>query len=397
MISLAWRDVAKGFGRYLSTGLGLGLLIGVTITMAGVYRGMVEDGRALLEAMDADLWVVQQHTLGPFAEPSSIPDEMIRALRSVPGVREAGNVAYLTMEVAHGRESVRIMLAGYVPGRPGGPDRLVAGRPIGRDHYELVADVRTGFRLGEVVRIRRHDYTVVGLTSGLRSPSGDPMVFLPLKDAQEIQFLKDNDALYRDRLRLASDPVLNPPGNPGVLKAVVTTLFSNHRVNAVLVRLAPGYEAGDVAADIRRWLRLTAYTDAEMEEILIGQLIATAARQIGLFLLILTLVSAAIVALTIYSMTQTKLKEIAVLKLIGTPNRLIAGMIVQESMGLGLIGFVAGKLAVTYWAPLFPKHVVLVERDTLVALAVTLVICLVASIAGVRSALRVSPASAIGG
>ncbi|HHH13098.1 MAG TPA: ABC transporter permease [Thiolapillus brandeum] len=397
MISLAYRDVAKGFGRYLVTGLGLGLLIGVTLTMAGVYRGMVEDGRALLEAAGADLWVVQQHTLGPFAEPSSISDEMIRGILAVPGVREAGNVAYLTMEVSHGGKSVRIMLAGYEPGRPGGPGRLVAGRPITRNHYELVADLRTGFRIGDVVPIRRHDYTVVGLAAGLRSPSGDPMVFLPLKDAQEIQFLKDNDALFRDRRRLEENPVFNPPGNPGLLGTVEETLFSNHRVNAVLVRLAPGYSADEVAARIRRWLRLTAYTDAEMEEILIGQLIATAAKQIGLFLAILTLVSAAIVALTIYSMTQTKLKEIAVLKLIGTPNRLIAGMIVQESMGLGAIGFLAGKLAVTWWAPLFPKHVVLVERDTLVALAVTLVICLVASMAGVRSALRVSPASAIGG
>jgi putative ABC transport system permease protein len=168
-------------------------------------------------------------------------------------------------------------------------------------------------------------------------------------------------------------------------------------VNAILVRLQPGYSDDEVADEIRNWLRLTAYTKDQMQEILIGQLIATAAKQIGLFLVILTLVSAAIVALTIYSMTQTKLKEIAVLKLIGTPNRRIAGMIVQESMGLGFIGFLAGKLAVTYWAPLFPKHVVLLERDTLVALAITFVICLLASIAGVRSALRVSPASAIGG
>ena len=163
------------------------------------------------------------------------------------------------------------------------------------------------------------------------------------------------------------------------------------------MRLQPGYSDREVAATIQDWLRLTAYTRAEMEEILIGQLIATAAKQIGLFLVILTLVSAAIVALTIYSMTQTKLKEIAVLKLIGTPNRRIAGMIVQESIGLGFIGFLAGKLAVTYWAPLFPKHVVILERDTLMALAITLAICLMASFAGVRAALRVSPASAIGG
>jgi len=325
---------------------------------------------ALLRAADADIWVVQQHTLGPFAEPSSVADEMLRGVQAIPGVREAGNVAYLTMEVQHREKSVRIMLAGYEPGRPGGPEYLVAGRHITRSHYELVADLRTGFRIGDLVPIRRHEYRVVGLTTGLRSSGGDPMVFLPLKDAQEIQFLRDNDSLFRDRRRLEENPVLNPPANPGLIDAVEATLFSNHRVNAILVRLREGYADEEVAQEIRQWLRLTAYTRKQMEEILIGQLIATAAKQIGLFLVILTLVSAAIVALTIYSMTQTK---------------------------LGAIGFLAGKLAVTYWAPLFPKHVVLLEQDTLVALAITFVICLFASIAGVRSALRVSPASAIGG
>ncbi len=397
MISLAYRDVANGFGRYLATGLGLGLLIGVTLTMAGVFRGMVDDGKALLRSADADVWVVQQNTLGPFAEPSSLPDEMIRGIVALPGVREAGNVAYLTMEVGRGEESVRIMLAGYRPGQAGGPEYLVAGRPISRPHYELVADVRTGFEIGDVIPIHRHDYTVVGLTDGLRSPSGDPMVFLPLQDAQEIQFLKDNDAVFRDKRQLEANPQLNPPSNPGLIEAVEANQFSNHRVNAVLVRLQPGYGEREVADGIERWLRLTAYTRDEMEEILIGQMIATAAKQIGLFLVILTVVSAAIVALTIYSMTQTKLKEIAVLKLIGTPNRLISTMILQEAMGLGLIGFIAGKLAVTYWAPLFPKHVVLLEGDTLIALVITLVICLLASIAGIRSALAVEPGAAIGG
>lgn len=49
-------------GRYLLTGFGLGLLIGVTLTMAGVYRGMVDDAKVLLRAGGADIWVVQQNT-----------------------------------------------------------------------------------------------------------------------------------------------------------------------------------------------------------------------------------------------------------------------------------------------------------------------------------------------
>ena len=54
-----------------------------------------------------------------------------------------------------------------------------------------------------------------------------------------------------------------------------------------------------------------------MEEILVAKLIATSARQIGMFLVILAVVSAAIVAFIITTMTLGKIREIAVLKLIG--------------------------------------------------------------------------------
>ena len=67
MISLAGRDIAHAWGKFIFTGFGLGLLLGVTLVMAGVYRGMVDDGKALLDNSGADLWVVQRDTLGPYA------------------------------------------------------------------------------------------------------------------------------------------------------------------------------------------------------------------------------------------------------------------------------------------------------------------------------------------
>ena len=48
MINLAARDILHGWGKFVFTGVGLGLLIGVTLSMAGIYRGLVEDGRVLL-------------------------------------------------------------------------------------------------------------------------------------------------------------------------------------------------------------------------------------------------------------------------------------------------------------------------------------------------------------
>ena len=403
MISLAGRDILHGWGKFVFTGLGLGLLIGVTLTMAGVYRGMVDDARALLDNSGADLWVVQQDTLGPYAESSSVHDDVWRSIAGMEGVARAANITYLTMQVRQtgpGARDVRAMVVGVAPdgpGNPGQPVHLLAGRHLTRGHYEAVADVATGFALGERIRVRRNDYTVVGLTRRMVSSGGDPMVFIPLKDAQEAQFLKDNDAIVRQRARTAQNPALNRPGVPGLLDAVIASQSTNPYVNAVLVQLAAGYDPERVAEPIRRWQRLTVYTRAQMEEILVAKLIATSARQIAMFLVILAIVSAAIVAFIIYTLTLGKIREIAVLKLIGTRNRTIASMILQQALGLGLIGFVVGKIAATLWAPAFPKYVLLETGDTVRALVAVMVICVLASVLAIRAALRVDPAEAIGG
>jgi putative ABC transport system permease protein len=301
------------------------------------------------------------------------------------------------MQVRQGDTDVRAMVVGFEPGQPGEPGYLTAGRQITRSHYEAVADVKTGFQLGERIKIRRHDYTVVGLTRRMVSSGGDPMVFIPLKDAQEAQFLKDNDAILNERARTAANPGLNRPGVPGLLEAIQASQASNHNVNAVLVRVRDGETPDEVAAGIRRWKHLQAYTRAQMEEILVAKLIATSAKQIGMFLVILAIVSAAIVAFIIYTMTLGKIREIAVLKLIGTRSRTIAGMILQQALGLGLIGFVVGKTAATFWAPAFPKYVLLETGDTLRGFVAVMLICALASTLAIRAALRVDPATAIGG
>ena len=397
MISLAGRDILHSWSKFVLTGIGLGLLIGVTLTMAGVYRGMVDDAKALLNNSGADIWVVQQETQGPYAESSSLRDDVYRALLAQPGVSRAANVTYLTMQVRLGNTDVRAMVVGFEPGQPGEPGYLVAGRQITRSHYEAVADVKTGFQLGDTIRIRRHDYRVVGLTRRMVSSGGDPMVFIPLKDAQEAQFLKDNDAILNERARTTANPNLNRPGVPGLLDAILASQNANHNVNAVLIQIVPGTEPEQVATEIRRWKHLQAFTRAQMEEILVSKLIATSAKQIFMFLVILAIVSAAIVAFIIYTMTLGKIREIAVLKLIGTRNRTIAGMILQQAMGLGLIGFMVGKTAATVWAPFFPKFVLLEPGDAVRGFIVVMLICALASTLAIRVALRVDPATAIGG
>ncbi|MCP9860554.1 MULTISPECIES: ABC transporter permease [unclassified Cyanobium] len=380
MINLAWPDSRHNWGKLLITGCGLGLLVGVTVSMAGVYRGMVEDAEVLIGGSGADLWVVEQHTLGPFAEASRIDDDLHRSIRQLPGVRRAINGSFQTLLIQRPGRSLRVLVAGVEVGVPGGlgqPPGLVAGRSLLRDRDELLADPGTGLQLGEVVPIRRKRFTVVGLTTRMVSPTGDPMLFVPFRDGQDLQFLPGNEAIARQRRRR----------DRPVERQALT--------NAVLVQLEPTARPELVAAEIERWLGLTAYTRPAMQAAMVGKLIEASARQIGLFLVILTLVTTTMIGFIVFTLTQGKLREIAVLKLIGMPSRLIAWMIVQQAVALGLFAFVLGTSLATVMAPRFPRHVVLQRRDLIAAAVVALASSSLASLVGVKAALGVDPAEAI--
>ena len=129
MISLAGRDILHSWSKFVLTGVGLGLLIGVTLTMAGVYRGMVDDARMLLANSRADLWVVQQDTQGPYAEVVE-PARRRRALHPGPARawRSAANVTYLTMQVRRG-ETRRARHGGGLRARPARRAGLPGRRP----------------------------------------------------------------------------------------------------------------------------------------------------------------------------------------------------------------------------------------------------------------------------
>ena len=104
-----------------------------------------------------------------------------------------------------------------------------------------------------------------------------------------------------------------------------------------------------------------------------------------------------IIALIIYTMTMEKLKQIATLKLIGAPDRTIIGMIVQQALALGSIGFVIGAALIFNIKDHFPRRVVLEADNVAVLGAIVIAVCLVSSALGVRAAMRIDPATALGG
>ena len=377
-MNLALKDIRHGLFRFVLTCFGLGLLMTVVLAMIGIYNGLVADALAVVEAPAADVWVVEAGTKGPFAEASSIPADSRDTVARMPGVAEAGAINYQTIEAPFLDRALRLYVIGYEPGRPGGPKVIAEGRGISTSHFELVADRKTGLVLGDTIRLGRNRFTVVGLVEGAMNSGGDPAVYMTLDDAMVLQ----------TELAPADQRVQAARGAGAVKSASVA---------AVIVRITPGADVDLLTATLRQWKHLAALSQIEQENILLASVVDKARRQIGLFLGILLAVSAVVIALIIYTMTMEKLKQIATLKLIGAPDRTIIGLIVQQSLILGTAGWGIGLILILLVKDVFPRRVVLEPFNVAVLAGIIVVVCLAASGLGVRAAMKVDPATALGG
>ena len=400
-MNLAFRDIRYHRGRFILTSIGLGLLLGVVISMGGIYRGLFADALAVLQHTGADLWVVQQDTNGPFAESSRIPEDLKYRIRGVPGVAQASPLSFQTIQIERQGKQFRFFLIGYDLGGFGGPPGIIAGRQIRQKHYEMVAAKAMKLELGEKIRLGQHDYTVVGITGKVVSSGGDPAAYVTLPDAQEIQFKKDNDAIRNNRARIGADLARDAslaPSQAALLAGKLSAASeSTHTVNTVVARLAPGADLEAVQQRISRWNHLRPISNQQQRDILTKGMIEKARMQLGLFRVILLTISAVIIALIIYTSTLDKLRVIATLKLIGSQNRVIVGMILQQSLLMGVIAYGIGYLLILFTYEKFPRRIVLEGGDLRALFAIVMVICTVSSFVGIRKALKVEPAEALGG
>ncbi len=398
-MNLAIRDIRRHTLRFVLTCIGLGLLLAVVMAMSGIYRGLVADATKVVDAVSADIWVVQRDTRGPFAESSRVPEDLDRAIAAIRDVRAATPVSFQYVQAAVGTRVVRLFLIGHAIDSFVTPSRIVAGRGLTRSSDEIVVDRASAVPLGASVRLGLDDFTVVGLTAGMVSPAGDPVAFVSLPDAQRIQFVPDNDAVRNARARVeagyAALSRMNPLLRARATRQAIEAAERPHVVNAIVAQLrAPG-GAGDVVEAIRRWQRYEAYSAEGQRAVLLEGFIEKSQRQLWLFRAILVAVSGVIVALIIYTLTVDKLREIATLKIIGAADRTIAAMILQQALLLGVIGFAIGYVLISNTYARFPRTVLVQAWDMAALFAIVVAISVAASVLGIRRALKVDPGTAL--
>jgi putative ABC transport system permease protein len=398
-MNLAAKDIQHNLGRFALTVFGIGMLLMIVMGMGGIYRGLVEDATLLVDRIGAELWVVQRDTRGPFAELSRVPKTLVYRVLAVPGVESAREFVFDTIQREHNGKPLRMSVLGLSwPLDKGEWLPLIAGRPLAQNHYEMVADKTLGLRLHERINLGKDTYTIVGVTSGMASTNGEGMAFVTVWDAQAIQFDTAGEAMRleraaRERRSRTEDIFLNQPILAEQLSRPTAELpaVASPELSAVVVRVAAGADSAAVAATISTWADVSVFTKAGQKDLLLQGMVDKSRRQLGMFRTLLTIIAAIIMALILYTLTLDKLHSIALLKLIGAPNRTVLGLILQQAIVLGGVGYGIAYLAGQKLFPYFPRRVVLTNDDLLQLAAIVLGISVLSSCLGVWKAMRVEP------
>lgn len=398
-MNLAVRDIRHNSGRFVFTTLGIGLLLMIVMGMGGIYRGLIYEATLLVDRVGADLWVVQGSTRGPFAEISRISASLEDRVSAVPGVARARRFVSHTIQRVHQGRPLRMVVQGLSwPEDRGEWIPLVAGRALGQAHYEMIADLSLRLPLGEKIKLGRDVYEVVGHTRGMVGSSGDGLTFFTVSDALAIQSDVPGEAVRLERAarraRLEDieigrlQPLLldRAAGPSGSIPAL-----SKPQVSAVLVTLHPGADTAAVRATLDNWPDITVYSTQEQKDLLLSGMVDKAKRQLGLFRVLLIIISTIIIALIIYTLTLDKIRDIALLKLIGARNRVIGGLILQQSLLMGAFGYALAWGIGQFTFPHFPRLVVVEPADLISLGFIVLIISTLASLLGIWKALRVEP------
>jgi putative ABC transport system permease protein len=404
-VNLAVKDIRHNIGRFLLTGIGIGMLLMMVMGMLGIYRGLIQDATLLIERIGADLWVVQLHTRGPFAEVSRVPGNLADRVAAVPGVLQAREFVYHTIQREREGRPLRMGVLGLSwPIDTGQWLPLVAGRPLMRSHFEMIADQKLGLRIGERLKLGKETYTVVGITRGMVTSGGDGLAVFSVKDAQDIQFDVPPEAvrLERESRRArtsvsdigAAQPLIldRASGVSAAIPAIGPPMLS-----AVMATLAPGVDPESVKNILSGWRDVSVFSRDDQRSLMLEGAVEMARRQIGLFTALLTVISAIIMALILYTLTMEKVHAIALLKLIGARQRVVLAMILQQALLLGAIGYGLAYAIGRQLFPNFPRRVIVLPEDLMLLAVVVGVISVLSSLLGIWKALRVDPNEALSG
>jgi len=317
---LAWRNLTSDRSRFVVTLIGVVfavLLMGVEL---GLLVGFARTTSGIVDHSGVDLWIVPAGTTNVDIAGRLDERRRFQAL-AVPGVVA---VDPLMMQFGFwkkpdgGNESVALVGID-LHSRRGGPWNLVEGRIEDLQQQDAVIIDRLYAsklgveRIGDSVEINARRARVVGFTSGLRTFTQSPYVFMTHRNAVHYSGFRADQTTY---LLVTLEPGADAEAVRRAIRERLVTVDVWH--SAAFARQAQKY-----------WLITTGAGSALLLSALLG-----------------LVVGVVIVGQTLYATTVDRLPEYATLRAIGAPAAYLNRVILKQAAISALLGFGIGTLAV---------------------------------------------------
>jgi putative ABC transport system permease protein len=370
VFTLAFRNLFHDRLRLVATVIGIVFSIVLVMVQMGLYFGFGRMVTTMIDNASADLWVMPKGTKC-FEDPSLLDARQRNRALSVPGVAEA---IPLVIGFADWRTPAGSSTPVFVVGsdlRSGGlePWNLVEGRLESLSTPNAVAVDKTYFDrlgisgLGARAEIRQQSVRVAAVTSGIRSFTTTPYVFMDVDRARAYTGTPSSKATYF-LIRLDRGSQLST-----VRSHLQETLGSD-----VEVLTAPEFRE----RSRQFWLFGTGAGAALFAGAILGIIVGTV-----------------IVAQTLYSSTKDHINEFATLRAMGSSRGYIYKVIIWQAILNAVIGFSLAALvgaAVVRATAASALPIVITPELSVGLFVLTVVMCIISAVAAIMKVTRIDPA-----
>lgn len=338
------------------------------IFQGSLLIGFVDAAAKVMDAVHADLWVAPRGTVC-FDFASTLDSRFREIAEGVPGVQAVTrlSVSFVGFRLPDGQQRTVVLIGADPNVGSRFPLPYLAGSQNAIEPEAVLVDQANVRELGlstfpsdiEINGLRAH---ATGTVQGFSSFLGSPYVFTSYADAQRYSRLGPEKAAYL-AIRVA-------PGSD---------------LNAVKSSLAAELPEVDVWTQSEFRRRSQLYWIVQTGA---GAAILTAA--VLAFFIGLVLVSQ-----TIYATTMERLDEFATLKALGASSPYIVRILIVQALAFGIAGSVLGGFLAIPAVNLARGLVAWISTPTWLVLTVVplaLLMCALASVISVRTALSVEPA-----
>jgi putative ABC transport system permease protein len=362
MVSIARKNLLEDFPRFLVAQAGIMFAVSLVTIQTGILNGFSRSTVLLIEESKADIWLTSDRMV-QFEYTEPLTYSQLNEAKQVEGVQKAEGITLTTARwyPANSDESSSIRIIGFDPnGKLLKPGNIKQGnvKDIAKPFSIMVEGSRLEElhidSLGQTGKVGSLPAKVVAINSNTQSLVSAPFVYTSLENVNTYMsagFTSRVNCQAKADGQLDCTTVYEKPSASAQAKQAQQSQLKpiglTDPVTYLLIKAKPGQDLNALKARLQKTIPgTTAYTTAEMAQKTkdywkirtgIGVILGIGAA-VGV------IVGMVVVSQILYSSVSEHIKEFGTLKALGASDKILYGVIVEQSLWMAVLGYVPGML-----------------------------------------------------